>query len=311
MRVTPGVSPDTHPAISTGGPNTKFGFDLDDARGGDRARCRRRRALDLEGLHFHIGSQILELDAVPRGARGARARSATSRTYNLGGGLGVAYTASEQPAVDRGVRRARRCAPSHEVFGPASASLDEPGRALVANSTRDALHGRVGQAQRRRPTSPSTAACRTTCARCSTARATRRRSPIAPRRRRRAATSPASTASPATCIVARRAAAPTRGRATCSSTPATGAYGSRDGQQLQRRPAPAGRLRRRTATRALVVRRETYEDLLRARRRWLSRFRIGLLGHGTVGGGVRRRCSPSAPTRSSASPGCGPRSPAS
>ena len=41
LRIAPGVSPDTHPAISTGGPNTKFGFDLAHAAGGDRARAAR------------------------------------------------------------------------------------------------------------------------------------------------------------------------------------------------------------------------------------------------------------------------------
>ena len=57
MRIAPGVSPDTHPAISTGGPNTKFGFNLDAApRAIERVMASDK--LDLEGLHFHIGSQI-------------------------------------------------------------------------------------------------------------------------------------------------------------------------------------------------------------------------------------------------------------
>ena len=60
MRIAPGVSPDTHPAISTGGPNTKFGFSLADAPAAI-ARVQASGAFELEGLHFHIGSQILDL----------------------------------------------------------------------------------------------------------------------------------------------------------------------------------------------------------------------------------------------------------
>src|SRR4051794_21245056 len=52
LRIAPGVSPDTHPSISTGGPNTKFGFNLDDAREAI-ARLEGDAHVDLQGLHFH------------------------------------------------------------------------------------------------------------------------------------------------------------------------------------------------------------------------------------------------------------------
>src|SRR3954454_4988758 len=60
MRIAPGVSPDTHPSISTGGPNTKFGFNLDAAPPAI-AQVVASDKLDLEGLHFHIGPQIVSL----------------------------------------------------------------------------------------------------------------------------------------------------------------------------------------------------------------------------------------------------------
>ena len=60
LRIAPGVSPDTHPAISTGGPNTKFGFDLEHAPAAI-ARAQQIESLELAGLHFHIGSQIFDL----------------------------------------------------------------------------------------------------------------------------------------------------------------------------------------------------------------------------------------------------------
>ena len=58
----------------------------------------------------------------------------------------------------------------------------------------------------------------------------------------------------------------------------------------------------------VVVRRESFEELLAPRcPLTLGRLRVGLLGHGTVGGAFAS-CSRSAPTRSSASTAAGPRS---
>ena len=132
MRIAPGVTAATHPAISTGGPNTKFGFNLDAAPGAI-ARVRAAPKLDLEGLHIHIGSQILELEPF-RPAIAALAGLGTFRTVNLGGGLGAAYLAGDRPpAIDDYVDA--KVAAVHELMGPAVRILDEPGRALVANST--------------------------------------------------------------------------------------------------------------------------------------------------------------------------------
>ena len=139
---------------------------------GDRAGAASPR-LELLGLHVHIGSQIFELEPF-RGARSRRSRrSATSRSYNLGGGLGIAYGAHDEPPsiedyVDAKVGAVER-ADRARAAGPRRARA-RAGR----QRRRHALRGRRRQAQRRRPTSPSTAACPTTCGRCSTARATRR-----------------------------------------------------------------------------------------------------------------------------------------
>jgi len=132
LRIAPGVSPDTHPKISTGGPNTKFGFNLDDARVAiDRAQASDR--LDLDGLHFHIGSQILDL-APFRAALEAVARLGDFRTYNMGGGLGVAYT-HEQSAPEIEDYVERKVSLMREILGEGKRIADEPGRALVAHST--------------------------------------------------------------------------------------------------------------------------------------------------------------------------------
>ncbi len=131
LRVAPGVSPDTHPAISTGGPNTKFGFNPEDAaRAIERLRAMPDR-FDLDGLHMHIGSQILDL-APFRPALEAMASLGEFRTWNLGGGLGVAYTAGQHPpTIDEYVRT--KVGLVRELVGEGVRIADEPGRALVAN----------------------------------------------------------------------------------------------------------------------------------------------------------------------------------
>jgi diaminopimelate decarboxylase len=132
MRIAPGVSPDTHPKISTGGPNTKFGFNLEAARPAI-TRVQASDRLDLEGLHMHIGSQILDLEPF-RAAIAAVGPLGDFRTINLGGGLGVAYTrADAPPSIDEYV--AFKVDAVRELLGPGRRILDEPGRALVANST--------------------------------------------------------------------------------------------------------------------------------------------------------------------------------
>jgi diaminopimelate decarboxylase len=131
LRIAPGVSPDTHPGISTGGPNTKFGLNPADARVAiDRAEASDR--FDLDGLHMHIGSQIMDLEPF-RAALEVVAGLGDFRTYNLGGGLGVAYLHEQSaPEIDDYV--ARKVALVEELLGPGKRIADEPGRALVAHS---------------------------------------------------------------------------------------------------------------------------------------------------------------------------------
>ena len=132
LRIAPGVSPDTHPKISTGGPNTKFGFNPADAAIAIE-RAQRSDKLDLDGLHFHIGSQIFDL-APFRAALEAVAQLGDFRTYNMGGGLGVAYT-HEQSAPEIEDYVERKVSLMREILGEGKRIADEPGRALVAHST--------------------------------------------------------------------------------------------------------------------------------------------------------------------------------
>jgi len=132
IRITPGVAGDTHHAISTGQPDSKFGFGPEAAREAI-ARLAVSEHLDLVGLHFHIGSQLLELEPF-RAAVRTLAELGDFPVYNVGGGLGVAYGASDRPPavadyVDAIVSTV------HAELGSDKRLLLEPGRALVANST--------------------------------------------------------------------------------------------------------------------------------------------------------------------------------
>jgi diaminopimelate decarboxylase len=131
LRVTPGVRGDTHDSISTGQPDSKFGFGLAEAPAAIE-QVRRSERLDLVGVHLHIGSQILDL-APFRTAVEAISDLGDFPVYNVGGGLGVAYTADQHPpSIEDYVATKVRAV--HEVFGPGKRILVEPGRALVANS---------------------------------------------------------------------------------------------------------------------------------------------------------------------------------
>jgi len=132
IRVTPGVAGDTHQSISTGQADSKFGFSIA-AAGQAIERLADASHLDLVGLHAHIGSQLLEL-APFRAAVRTIASLGEFPVYNFGGGLGVAYTAAQQPPQIADYVEAI-VSTLHEELGADKRLLLEPGRALVANST--------------------------------------------------------------------------------------------------------------------------------------------------------------------------------
>ena len=124
LRVTPGIKPETHDFIATGQEDSKFGFGVDDV---PRAIERIDR-LDLRGLHAHIGSQVFDLGPYEKLAE-VLSSMGDYPLLNLGGGLGVAYTADQTPlAVDDYVEALLRGAPDDVTV------LCEPGRSLVANA---------------------------------------------------------------------------------------------------------------------------------------------------------------------------------
>jgi diaminopimelate decarboxylase len=131
IRVTPGVRAATHAKISTGQVDSKFGLGLDAARHAI-ARVRASDCLELVGLHIHIGSQIFDLEPFHRAVE-AIANLGEFPVYNLGGGLGVAYTEADRPpSIEEYVQAKVHAA--HELLGSDKRLLIEPGRSLVANS---------------------------------------------------------------------------------------------------------------------------------------------------------------------------------
>ena len=131
IRIIPGVAPETHESQSTGGADSKFGLPLDQAREAI-ARIRASEKLQLDGLHLHIGSQILDTEPF---ARAVEAVSVLGEfpVYDVGGGLGVRYTLKDEaPTVEQYLDTIATAARN---YLPAGAKLViEPGRSLVASS---------------------------------------------------------------------------------------------------------------------------------------------------------------------------------
>jgi diaminopimelate decarboxylase len=132
IRVTPDVKGETHEKISTGQANSKFGFSMDDVPAAIE-RVRAVRGLRLEGLHAHIGSQLFDLAPF---ARAAQALSAFGPfpVWDMGGGLGVAYTTEQRPPeIEEYVAAVVSAAREHGL-APDARLMIEPGRALTANA---------------------------------------------------------------------------------------------------------------------------------------------------------------------------------
>jgi diaminopimelate decarboxylase len=135
IRVTPDVRGETHEKISTGQADSKFGFSIAEAPAAI-ARIEGVDGLALAGLHAHIGSQLLELDPFRREVA-ELAKLGGFATWDLGGGLGVAYTESGQqspPAIEEYVGTLLAAAREHGMDAPGKRLLIEPGRALCANA---------------------------------------------------------------------------------------------------------------------------------------------------------------------------------
>lgn len=135
LRITPGVHAHTHEYIATGQDDSKFGFNLangDALRAVERVRS--SSSIELIGLHCHIGSNVFAAESF---GHAAEAMASFVKPFDLpeltlGGGLGVAYVEGEQaPTLARwGEVVLEAC----ERVGLSSALFVEPGRSIVASA---------------------------------------------------------------------------------------------------------------------------------------------------------------------------------
>lgn len=135
LRITPGVYVHTHEFVSTGQNDSKFGFNLsngDAKRAIDRARA--SKSVELVGIHCHIGSNVFETANFTKAAEVMVkfANECGLPELTLGGGLGVAYLNDEHAPSITQWASALRAASSGLANGVKV--FVEPGRSIVASS---------------------------------------------------------------------------------------------------------------------------------------------------------------------------------
>jgi diaminopimelate decarboxylase len=101
VRVNPNIDPKTHPYISTGLHDNKFGVDIDSAKR-MYILAKNSQVLDPVGVHFHIGSQLTHLEPIYESAvivadmvRSLEAIDIELKFFDIGGGLGIRYDDEE------------------------------------------------------------------------------------------------------------------------------------------------------------------------------------------------------------------------
>lgn len=135
VRVNPNIDPKTHPYISTGLSANKFGVDINTAK---RMYIFAKNSpyLDPVGIHFHIGSQLTDLEPITEAAvivadlvRSLHVIDIDIKFFDVGGGLGVVYD-SENTIVPYDYAQAVLSA----LKGLDVTLVCEPGRFLTANA---------------------------------------------------------------------------------------------------------------------------------------------------------------------------------
>ncbi|MEW6188614.1 MAG: diaminopimelate decarboxylase [Actinomycetota bacterium] len=146
LRITPGITATTHSYIQTGQVDSKFGFGLVNGTALDAVKkALVMRNVNLTGLHTHIGSQIFALHSYAKAIELVmefvkQVLDETGfkvRELNAGGGLGIKYEATDEPStIDEyaevivgGIHREAR-----KLGLPIPKIMIEPGRSIVGNA---------------------------------------------------------------------------------------------------------------------------------------------------------------------------------
>jgi diaminopimelate decarboxylase len=146
FRVTPGIEAHTHEFIQTGQLDSKFGMGVSNGVAYDLIRQAMELShIRIRGLHCHIGSQIFNLESFARTVEIMMdfmgelrdGLGLTIRELDLGGGVGIPYTASEEEVSIR--EYALTVADtlqrkSAELNLPVPKVINEPGRSIIATA---------------------------------------------------------------------------------------------------------------------------------------------------------------------------------
>lgn len=135
IRVNPNIDPKTHPYISTGLHENKFGVDIDTAKR-MYIQCKNSNHLEPVGIHCHIGSQLTQLEPILEAVeivatlvKNLQAIKIELSFFDVGGGLGIVYdneTLIDTKEYAQGILKT--------LFGLDVTIICEPGRFLVGNS---------------------------------------------------------------------------------------------------------------------------------------------------------------------------------
>ena len=146
LRVSPGIDPDTHAKIQTGGIDSKFGIAIGTKQAIETVNyILNKKNIELKGTHCHIGSQISDVqffldtvDCMLEFVKDIKDKyNYIISDVNLGGGFGVKYLAAQSEInIDAGVKAVAervktRCA---ELNIKKPKIIFEPGRSIVANA---------------------------------------------------------------------------------------------------------------------------------------------------------------------------------
>ena len=135
IRVNPNIDPKTHPYISTGLHENKFGVDLDTAK---RMYIKAKNSdfLDPIGIHSHIGSQLTELQPIKEAAqivanlaKNLIALDVELKFFDVGGGIGIQY--KDEKTIDP---KDYAQAILEAMHGLDLTIVCEPGRFIVGNA---------------------------------------------------------------------------------------------------------------------------------------------------------------------------------
>jgi diaminopimelate decarboxylase len=133
VRITPGVEAHTHEFVRTGQDDSKFGFGVASGAAAEAlARAAASPAVDLVGMHAHLGSQVFEAKFFEM-AIDALAPFFSEHPLaelSIGGGLGVAYVEGEDaPTISEWADAVHHACARVGISARVTA---EPGRAIVA-----------------------------------------------------------------------------------------------------------------------------------------------------------------------------------